>query len=531
MSDRSGTTVVSTKSHPKPSVTPVRTNLLQRQCACGGTPGPNGECAECREKRLQRRSTGRAEPSTVPPIVHDVLRSPGQPLDTNTRAFMEPRFGHDFSRVHVHADVKAAESAQAVNALAYTLGEEIVFGEGQYSPSTMRGRLLLAHELTHMVQQQAGSPELIASPGAGNSAEREAEAIASGIAGSQMTHAPLHTGHHPRALYRQQAPAGAPTSGMTRAEFEETMKKRFGVSRIVTGTIQQQASLLTPRGGAPPGGITLPDWHSWEPGASSPVYASIIESFEDFANSIGGVPVVQEVIFFNVQYEVNQAGVGIPQPDVGATFGAGHLTIYRALTTRNKALPISRSNVQGNYPSAVAQVVGVPGQTPGAPLPVPSREQSIGRLIGHELGHGLAEAAMGPNPASALDPSMMADYRREVGWTAGHPAQLFDVGVPAVAAALAAGTPPPAACEIIPNNWNSPQWVEQPLSHYMVKGGPAEDFAEAAMVFVHEPNLLLSRSSHRFRFLDNRKNRWLPRLLQLPRIGDFPEPRGSIRVA
>src|SRR5215208_7150058 len=78
--------------------------MLQRRCACGGTPGPDGECAECRKKRLQRRSTRQAEPSAVPPIVHDVLRSPGLPLDANTRTFTEPRFGHDFSVVPAHAD-------------------------------------------------------------------------------------------------------------------------------------------------------------------------------------------------------------------------------------------------------------------------------------------------------------------------------------------------------------------------------------------------------------------------------------------
>src|SRR6266481_6002155 len=101
-----------------------RLGLLQRKCACGGTPGPTGECEGCRRKRLQREA---AQPSTlnrqhseVPPIVHEVLRSPGQPLDAATRAFMEPRFGHDFSRVRVHTDAKAAASARAVNALAYT---------------------------------------------------------------------------------------------------------------------------------------------------------------------------------------------------------------------------------------------------------------------------------------------------------------------------------------------------------------------------------------------------------------------------
>jgi hypothetical protein len=79
----------------------------------------------------------------------------GYPLDTATRAFMEPRFGHDFGQVRVHADSGAAKSARAVNARAYTLGSDIVFGAGQYAPGTAEGDRLLAHELTHVVQQKA----------------------------------------------------------------------------------------------------------------------------------------------------------------------------------------------------------------------------------------------------------------------------------------------------------------------------------------------------------------------------------------
>jgi outer membrane protein OmpA-like peptidoglycan-associated protein len=106
---------------------------------------------------IQRRSDGQSPSVTVPPIVHEVLRSPGQPLDAATRAYMEPRFGHDFSKVRVHADGKAAEAARAVDALAYTVGRDVVFGEGQYRPANREGRHLLAHELTHVVQQSAPS--------------------------------------------------------------------------------------------------------------------------------------------------------------------------------------------------------------------------------------------------------------------------------------------------------------------------------------------------------------------------------------
>lgn len=150
------------KAKPMSAFILVRSGLLQRKCACGGTPGPTGECEACRKKRekatLQRATSHAAVVNTVPPIVHDVLRSPGQSLDPATRAFMEPRFGHDFSGVRVHTDGKAAESARAVNALAYTVGRNVVFGSGQYMPGIREGKKLLAHELAHVVQQgNAGS--------------------------------------------------------------------------------------------------------------------------------------------------------------------------------------------------------------------------------------------------------------------------------------------------------------------------------------------------------------------------------------
>jgi len=98
--------------------------------------------------------------NAIPPIVHEVLRSTGQPLDSDTRAFMEPRFRHDFSRVRVHTDAKAATSARALKAQAYAMGESVVFGAGKYVPHETTGNELLAHELEHIVQQEASGPRL-----------------------------------------------------------------------------------------------------------------------------------------------------------------------------------------------------------------------------------------------------------------------------------------------------------------------------------------------------------------------------------
>lgn len=129
---------------------------IQRKCACGGIAGPTGECEACAAKRkaLQRQATKQTSETTAPPIVNQVLSSGNSlPLDVETRAFMEPSFGTDFSQVRVHTDGQAAESAQSVSALAYTVGSDVVFGNGQYRPKTSEGQKLLAHELTHVVQQ------------------------------------------------------------------------------------------------------------------------------------------------------------------------------------------------------------------------------------------------------------------------------------------------------------------------------------------------------------------------------------------
>ncbi len=161
--------------------------VLQRKCDCGQHTG-SGECEECKKKKdkssgdplLQRSPLNRSSMNAVPSIVHDVLRSPGQPLDAATRAFFEPRFGHDFSRVRVHANPMAAESASAVSASAYAYGNHIVFGKNQFSPGTAQGRSVLAHELVHVAQAgsaaPANAPQRVSSPS--DASESEAETIA-----------------------------------------------------------------------------------------------------------------------------------------------------------------------------------------------------------------------------------------------------------------------------------------------------------------------------------------------------------------
>lgn len=175
------------KPDRKRAVTPVARPVLQRKCACGNQAVGGGECSECQKKNhaLQRKAmnSGKGEwDSAIPPVVHDVLNSTGEPLNESTRAFMEPRFGHDFSGVRVHTDARAAESAGAVNAHAYTVGEDVVFAPGQYQPSTERGNALIAHELSHVLQQEGASGETAkAMSNPADASEREADAVAGGV--------------------------------------------------------------------------------------------------------------------------------------------------------------------------------------------------------------------------------------------------------------------------------------------------------------------------------------------------------------
>lgn len=126
---------------------------VRRQCgaACdaGGPLRPSGE-----EGAITVSRKAEVRPvAGVPASVDSVLHSPGAPLSASTRAFFEPRFGEDLSHVRVHTDGMASRSAREVNALAYTVGPHVVFGAGRYEPGTFQGQRLLAHELTHVLQQ------------------------------------------------------------------------------------------------------------------------------------------------------------------------------------------------------------------------------------------------------------------------------------------------------------------------------------------------------------------------------------------
>ena len=199
---------------PKPKISMRNKIILQRKCACGQlTPGL-AECTSCGREKLshslqakfqiaapndryereadqvakqvmhmkapnpgdpgsERKSEAKVQKKVQrkisrtqggsdhhPPAISNLTGSNGQGLNLPTRRFMEPRFGHDFSAVRIHTGDRAAKSAQAVHSRAFTLGQNIVFGHGEYAPESGPGRQLLAHELTHTIQQGSGTQRL-----------------------------------------------------------------------------------------------------------------------------------------------------------------------------------------------------------------------------------------------------------------------------------------------------------------------------------------------------------------------------------
>jgi hypothetical protein len=282
--------ITTRKPQPAPEATfaGARGYLLQCQCACGCTPELNGGCEVCRRKSLTsgrslaQPPTGvetHAQPKvrvTVPgdareqesdriadqvmrtadagaatnpsaqraeaipeegaEVLANVaraisgLRGKGAPMDASTRTFIEGRFGHEFGRVRVQTDGKAANLARRVNAVAFTTGQDVVFGSGQYSPGTRRGKFLIAHELSHVLQQSSATtvpPEQIRVGCPDTMHEREANRIAkivtSGPRGRMVTPA-----FSVSALQLQRVGFGEVRVAEARLEEEERLRLTAG---------------------------------------------------------------------------------------------------------------------------------------------------------------------------------------------------------------------------------------------------------------------------------------------------------------
>lgn len=198
---------------------------MQPRCACGGKAGAGGSCEECARRRrpeLQRRARPGA-PSDGAGGASALPTSPGRPLDGMTRRFFERRFGHGFGDVRVHDDARAAAAAREADALAFTCGRDIVFAAGRYEPAAPHGLRLLAHELTHVVQQRTGLAAARDSrhdDPAEHEAERNAERL--------HTREPMRFDMRAPALARQPAPDAPadPSAGVDCSEPQQRALER-----------------------------------------------------------------------------------------------------------------------------------------------------------------------------------------------------------------------------------------------------------------------------------------------------------------
>jgi hypothetical protein len=425
-------------------------------------------------------------PASASPVA-DVLRTPGRPLDARVRAIMEPRFGHDFSRVRVHADSRAAASAGSIGALAYTVGQDIVFGAGQFAPQTLRGQGLVAHELAHTLQQDRGGEPGTSRDPAERDADAAARAILHGESFRPQVGAPLQ-------IARKDGDAPALPNPLSRTEFILTMKNRYRVATVRTGTYKDQVQ----------GDLKESDWTSWDPGASSSTYNLIIDAFVNLEKALGGVPEVNEIVFFETRYALKN-GKAEKDPKVGASFGAGQLTIYHAVETSNQMLT----------------------ETGG--LETPTIEQAVRRNITHELGHAIVESVhfkttQGP-PGS--DDKLIDEYKPAVGWA--RDGNLYDIGEQVVKDAIKDGNVPPSQYHITPDNALIKTWKERPLTAYMTDN-PSDDFAETIMAYVNEPKRLQALSKERYNFIDGRKSKWLASGQPKVNIWEQAKQGGSPRV-
>ncbi len=277
-------------------------------------------------KQTQRRPANTTTPASIPPIVHQVAASPGEVLDPSTRAFMEPRFGHDFGQVRVHTDARAAEAAHAVGALAYTTGSHVVFGAQQYAPTTHDGQRLIAHELAHVVQQSRGpsSIQRSAIAPAGGRLEQEAREAASAVLANQ----PVPALSAADALQRQDAgpDAGAGTGAPPDA-----------------GTTPDAGATPAPDAGAPAG---PPD--AGAPGGTAPGAPG--------APGVGAPPVAPPVTLTSLEVENQRTSITYPTPSVLGAAGRDHYVTAASLSGPEAVV---RANVTPAVAASDPSVAGI----------------------------------------------------------------------------------------------------------------------------------------------------------------------------
>jgi hypothetical protein len=334
------------------------------------------------------------------------------------------------------------------------------------------------------------------------------------------------------------AGTAATPAAITRSQFKSEVG-RFGVTRVFDGTLAEQVVRLNRLGG--PGDLLQQEvdagysWTQWGPGASSPLYAAILAGLEDFARSMGGVPAIREIGFFERDFRdvMVEGRRRIAWAQAAAEYGAGSMVVYKTAEQQATGKVLPRVRDTSGSPAAADQ---------------PTAAEGIRRVVTHELGHGLQEVAHDPAAVrAATTPLMMDAYAPAVGWTrssgpgstGGSAWRLYDIGEPSVQSALrpgqaagsgggtaGSGQLPDERYRVTPDNWQL-GWREQPISRYQVSSGPFEDFAESVMGFIEAPATLLERSPARHAFVQSQAQVLASRLQQPTAAGGKTGARPS----
>jgi hypothetical protein len=335
-----------------PAASPSPAPPLLRRCACGGSCP---SCKQEKEEELQREDAGGGgAPGFAPPVVHDVLASPGRPLPRSTRGFMETRFGADFSGVRVHDDARAADSARAVDAHAYAVGSDLVFGAGRYAPGTAAGDRLLAHELAHTLQQGGFARRLqracgVAAIGAPAGCTPQAAEWLSGYSSYRFDQNcdNLATGERTRMITDAPAlPATIEVHGYASTDGDPTFNQNLSCARAK----KARDLLVAPS----PGGAALP--------------AARIAGVFSHGATAGTAADRMSVVL------APPAPTPTPLPATVPTPGAGDFVIERVRTSRSSRIYFARGS-HTLTTSAATAIAALRGSSPG---PV--------RLVGYVSG-------------------------------------------------------------------------------------------------------------------------------------------------
>lgn len=229
----------------RPQVTPAKSRAARRRSFLRPSSVPLTRVDTIPEPEAERvRASGGAgiaassgQLDTASSSVGRAMASPSRPLEPTVRQDMEQRFGHDFSMVRVHTDAKAAESARAVDAPAYTVGQDIVFSEGHYAHHSREGSKLLVHELAHVIQQERGADS--PSRRQSDTVEQDADAAATAFLQGRR---PIHVGESSGPGLARQARSDRPRVPHSTTHRAASMQPRAQLVALAREAERRQAA-------------------------------------------------------------------------------------------------------------------------------------------------------------------------------------------------------------------------------------------------------------------------------------------------